>query len=135
MIVNGARQPPKFDNTTSSAQFLAASVLCVLDKIIYDDVWVESCLLHPGLRSLSFVENTTVLLVLCKKVMNLLRNMMEKIVKTADHDQPVSTPAKIVPIGNALGNGSFQLSSCVSFLGALKRRTRFLHTCLILLQL
>lgn len=41
-------------------QSFAFSTLNASDRIIYHDLWSAACLLHPGLRSLSFIHDASV---------------------------------------------------------------------------
>lgn len=78
MIDNEVRQRPEFAEVSSEDQSLASSILFVLDRIILYHSWAATCLLHPRLRTLSFVQDVYVISNLNIKWKRLLQNMFNK---------------------------------------------------------
>lgn len=117
MIANGVRQGPLFSPVSPEDQSLASSTLAALDRIVLHDFWAASCLLHPGLRTLSFVHNTTVRAELKAKGKRLLQSLFNKAVQSSNiTTAQVPTSSAIAPVGTTLGSSSFALASCMSFL-------------------
>lgn len=76
-ISRGISQAPNFEPVFSYDQSLAMSTLNAIQKINLHDIWCAACLIHPGLRGMCFIQDSSQRLSLREKGVKLLSKMIE----------------------------------------------------------
>lgn len=113
----GIQQADSSTPISSIAQTLAQHTLNAMDRINMHDLWVAACLIHPGLRSLSFFTDVCLRNEARAKGMSLLRKMVDNISHANNSHSTDTKQDNLTPCGGDLGKSAFHLSSCMSFLG------------------
>lgn len=98
-------------------QEFASFTLSKIRKIMVNDIWVAACLIHYGLRDLSFINSTTERAKIRKNYIELIRNLVQGYVR--DVYPNADAPAARASVQMNVVDTTFRVDAVMKFFGSI----------------